>query len=192
MRSEAVNILGKIVILRSIEPSDMDLMREMMNDPLIEKMVVGWAWPVSSHSQEQWYNNSSNNGIDFRFVIEFDGKAVGIVNLTNIDWKNRKATTAIKLHMSCPKRKGIGTDAVLAIERYAFEELQFNRLESSILAYNIPSEKLHLKCGWKIEGMQRSSIYKNNEFHDLKIVGLLKKDYLDFIEKTNYWEVILC
>ncbi len=183
-----MNIYGKRVILRAFELRDMDILREMFNDPTIEQMVVGWAWPVSEFSQEQWFRQSSNNGRDYRFIIEYEGKAVGSVNLTNIDWKDRKATTAIKLHESCPKQKGIGTDAVMALQRYAFETLQLHRLEGSWLEYNKASENLHLKCGWVIEGIQRQAIYKDGKYHDLKVVGLLREDYLKMVENNKYWE----
>lgn len=183
-----MNIFGKFVVLRAIEQSDMSMMREMMNDPSIEELVVGWAWPVSEYSQEKWFQTSANNGNDFRFIIEYEGSAVGIVGLVDIDWKNRKAITSIKLHERCPKGKGIGTDSVMALERYAFDQLQLHRLEGAWLDYNIASEKLHLKCGWSIEGIQRKAIYKNGKYHDLKVVGILSDDYYALTQKEHYWD----
>lgn len=159
-----------------------------MNDPSIEEMIVGWAWPVSEYSQEKWFQNSGYNGKDFRFIIEYEGDAVGIVGLVDVDWKNRKATTSIKLHMSCPKGRGIGTDSVMALERYVFDQLQLHRLEGSWLDYNTASEKLHLKCGWAVEGIQRKAIYKNGIYHDLKVVGILSEDYHALIRKGHYWD----
>ena len=90
-----------------------------------------------------------NDRNDFRFVIETseDG-AVGIATLTGIDWKNRTATHGIKLANQENRSRGIGTDTVLAIMRYAFEELGLHRLESSIFPENVASRKLYSKCGW--------------------------------------------
>lgn len=183
-----MNIYGKSVVLRAFELRDMELLREMMNDPSIEQMVVGWAWPISEFSQEQWFRQLSNNGKDFRFIIEYEGKAVGSTSLTDVDWKNRKAYTGIKLHSSSPKQKGIGTDAVMALQRYAFDQLQLQRLEGSWLDYNKPSENLYLKCGWVIEGIQRQAIYKDGKYHDLKVVGLLREDYEKMVANSKYWE----
>ena len=49
-----MNIKGKLVTLRAIEMSDEKLLRDMLNDPYIEKMVVGWAYPVSKLQQENY------------------------------------------------------------------------------------------------------------------------------------------
>lgn len=182
-----MNIYGKVIVLRAPELSDMEILRDMMNSPFIEEMVVGWAWPISSYAQEQWFKNQEISSSNQRFIVEYKKVAVGVVGLTGIDWKNRKATTSIKLHSTCPKGIGIGTDAVMSLERYAFEELNLNRLEGSWLPYNTASEKLHKKCGWREEGLQRKAIYKNGKFNDLVIVGCLKEDYENIIQKTNYW-----
>lgn len=64
-------------------------------------------------------------------------KAVGIATLTDIDWKNRKAFHGIKIANSNERHKGIGTDAVMAIMRYAFDELGLNRLDGAWFPDNL-------------------------------------------------------
>ena len=83
-----------------------------------------------------------------------------------------------------PKKIGIGTDGVYATMRYAFEELQLNRLYSSILEYNIASQKLYAKCGWKVEGNYRRSIFKNNAYHDELAIAILRDEYFEW--KANF------
>lgn len=183
-----MNIKGKFVTLRAIEKEDLDLMREMLNNPEIENLVVGWAFPVSKYQQEQWFEKSINDKNNFRFIIEteMDG-ALGIATLTNIDWKNRRATHGIKLANIEKRTKGIGTDTVMAIMKYAFDELQLNRLDGSWFDDNTASKNLYQKCGWKVEGRIRSCIYKNGKYRDLDVVGILKDEYYDLIESNNYW-----
>lgn len=48
-----MNIKGKKVTLRAMEKQDCEMIREMFNDPEIENLVVGWAFPVSSYAQEK-------------------------------------------------------------------------------------------------------------------------------------------
>lgn len=184
-----MDIKGKFVTLRAIEKDDLELMRKMMNDPEIENLVVGWAFPVSKYQQNQWYENNINNNNNLRFIIETpDDGAVGLATLTDIDWKNRKAYHGIKLANQRNRTKGIGTDTVMAIMRYAFNELQLNRLDGNWFESNIASQNLYIKCGWKIEGKQRKSVYKNGEYRDLVVVGVLKEDYENLIKENNYWD----
>lgn len=184
-----MNIKGKIVTLRAIEREDMELLRGMLNDPELEGKVVGWSFPVSKVAQEKWYERTLNDNRNLRFIIttENDG-AIGLATLTNIDWKNRTATHGIKLFKKEVRSKGIGTDTVMSIMRYAFDELQLHKLEGSWLPYNIPSKNMYMKLGWTVEGIKRECIFKNGKYHDLEIVGILKDDYYTILNKTNYWE----
>ena len=47
-----MNIKGKFVTLRAMEKRDCELIRGMFNDPDMENLVVGWAFPVSEFAQE--------------------------------------------------------------------------------------------------------------------------------------------
>lgn len=184
-----MNIKGKIVTLRAIEKTDLELMREMLNDPDMEALVVGWAFPVSKDQQEKWYENNINSQTNLRFIIETsDKEAIGLATLVDIDWKNRKATHGMKLAKTDKRHKGIGTDTVMAIMKYAFNELQLNRLNGSWFEDNLPSKSMYMKCGWKEEGRLREYIYKNGKYKDLITTGILKSDYELLIKKNNYWE----
>ena len=180
-------IRGKMVLLRAIEETDLPILQEMINDPELENCVVGWSWPVSLAGQKAWYLENLKSTTNQRFIIEYENEAMGLIVLSDIDWKNRKATTGIKLSRQCPKGKGIGTDAVMALERYSFNELNLNRLEGSWFPENIASASLHKKCGWKEEGLQRKAIFKNGQYQDLVIVGCLKQDYEEVVSASKYW-----
>lgn len=184
-----MNIYGKKVVLRAMEKTDCEMVRGMFNDPEIEDLVVGWAFPVSQFAQEKWLEAHYGDQINFRFVIETeeDG-AVGIATLTDIDWKNRRATHGIKLANRERRTKGIGTDTVMAIMRYAFDELGLHRLDGSWFDTNAASKGLYKKCGWVEEGIKREYIYKKGEFRDLTVVGILASEYYALIEKNHYWD----
>lgn len=162
---------------------------DMFNDPELEDLVVGWAFPLSIEQQQQWFEKNLSDNRNFRFVIETpeDG-AVGIATLIDIDWKNRRATHGIKLANVERRTKGIGTDAVMAIMRYAFDELGLHRLDGSWFDFNDASKRLYTKCGWKAEGVKREYVYKRGAWRDLTVVGILERDYRVLLEKNHYWE----
>ena len=185
-----MNIYGKKVILRAIEKKDCEMIREMFNSPEIENLVVGWAFPLSEYTQERWFDVHHNEPNNLRFIIETkeDGP-LGIATLTDIDWKNRRATHGIKLAKKENRSKGIGTDTVMAIMRYAFDELGLMRLDGSWFEENIASKNMYTKCGWVVEGVRRKYIYKNGQWRDLSIVGILAEDYYRLITNNNYWNI---
>lgn len=184
-----MNIKGKIVTLRAMEKEDCEMVREMFNDPELESLVVGWAFPVSKYAQEKWFEAHYNDNTSFRFVIETEEEgAIGIATLTDIDWKNRRATHGIKLANRKFRTKGLGTDTVMAIMRYAFDELQLNRLDGSWFDSNVASKGMYTKCGWIVEGRKRQYIFKNGEYRDLDIVGILASEYHKLIKENHYWD----
>lgn len=184
-----MEIKGKFVTLRAAGKQDMQLVCDMFNDPELENYVVGWAFPLSLEQQNAWFEKNMGDQHNFRFIIETqDDGAVGIATLTNIDWKNRHATHGIKLSSKEKRTKGIGTDTVMAIERYVFDELGLHRLNSSRFEFNVGSERLYKKCGWKDEGVQRDFVYKNGEWRNLVVMGLLESDYREIEKKMHYWD----
>ncbi len=175
-----MNIYGEKVILRALEPEDMELLRESVNDPDTEMAVGGWSFPISKNSQRKWYELIDGDERNIRFAIEYEGKFCGISTLTNIDWKNRSAFHGVKLVPSAPKGIGLAFDAVSTTMRYAFEELQLNRLYSTILTTNLPSQKLYEKCGWIIEGTLRQVVFKNNQYINEYAVAILRDEYFNW------------
>ncbi|MBQ8830408.1 MAG: GNAT family N-acetyltransferase [Oscillospiraceae bacterium] len=169
--------------------ADMPMVCDMFNDPFMEKHVVGWAFPLSLEQQMAWFDSHMNDRTNHRFVIETpeDG-AVGIATLTDLDWKNRTATHGIKLASDEKRAKGIGTDTVMAIMRYAFDELGLHRLNSSWFDSNAASKALYTKCGWVEEGVKRSCVFKSGEWLDLTMVGILESDYRALVARNHYWD----
>ncbi|WP_455584553.1 GNAT family N-acetyltransferase [Bacteroides sp.] len=182
---------GKLVTLRPVELEDIEFIREMVNDPWMESLITGWAFPISKKDQQEWYAQFHNSDKQLRYIIEteVDG-AVGFTGLRNIDWKNGNAEgggmrVARKENMS----RGIATDAYMTLLRYAFYELRLNRVGDSVLDYNAASIKMTSKVGFKQEGVERESIYKNGQYYDKILLGILKSDYDKIVEETNYWDV---
>lgn len=185
-----MNIHGKIITLRAMEQDDQELLREMANDSAIEKMIGGYSFPISKIQQQNWFESNINTANNLRFIIETqeDG-AVGFANIVNIDWKNRTAFHGIKIASKKFRSRGIGTDTVMSVMKYAFEELQLNRLDGTIIKYNEASRKLYCdKCGWQVEGIRRHAVFKTNEYHDELMVGILKEEYEDLIKQNKYWD----
>lgn len=150
--------------------------------------MVGWSFPVSMEMQESWYEKSLCDGQNKRFIVEdAAGNAAGVITLLHIDWKNRSADTGIKL-LKASRGKGIGTDALTALTGYAFDELQLHRLNCSWLEGNTASERLHLKCGWRIEGKKKDAVYKNGGYVALVYAGILEVDYRKTVKKPQVGE----
>jgi RimJ/RimL family protein N-acetyltransferase len=184
-----MNIKGKKVVLRAIETEDIELLHRWANDPYIGQMVGGWHFPSSKLDQKKWIESLNLNSLNQRFAIETkDEGLIGTANLVNINWKDKNAHHGMLLGDKEIRGKGYAVDTIMTIMRYSFEELGLNRLDGSIIEYNKASYGVYInKCGWKEEGVARQWYYRNNRHWDKLLVGILKSDYMQLIQETNYW-----
>lgn len=184
-----MNIQGKKVVLRAIEEEDLPLLRKWTNDPEVAQLLGDWNFPVSSQDQKRLLAGLSVDSLHQRFAIENpDIGLIGTANLVDINWKNRNASHSMMIGDTNHRGKGYGRDTIMAIMRYAFEELGLQRLDGSMIEDNEASIATYVdKCNWKVEGRQRNWYFRRNRFWDRVLVGVTKEDYFELLEKENYW-----
>ena len=184
-----MNIFGKKVILRAIEEDDLESFHSWGNDPDLWRLLGGWHFPSSKKSTLDWFQKIQGDQLNLRLAVttEEDG-VVGLANILDIDWKNKHAFHGMMLGNPAVRGKGLGKDTVMAIMRYAFDELGLERLDGSMIEFNDASTALYCgKCGWKEEGRQRNWYYRGGRFWDKIMVGITRNDYKELLDKTNYW-----
>ena len=76
--------------------------------------------------------------------------------------------------------KGLMTEALQEVLRYAFEEVGFHRIEGTHAKQNIGSSRVMEKCGLLYEGTKRDGfrLRSTGEWVDIVVRGILKEDYL--------------
>jgi ribosomal-protein-alanine N-acetyltransferase len=72
----------------------------------------------------------------------------------------------------------IVTEASRAIIKYAFEQLDFHRIEGRCDINNIGSAKTMEKLGMRLEGVLREQLKIQGHFADQKMYAILLTDYL--------------
>jgi RimJ/RimL family protein N-acetyltransferase len=181
-------IVGRRVRFRAIEESDLSTLAAWLNDPDLSHSVVGWSFPVSLTEQQEWYRRSLSDSRNRRWMVEtLEGKAIGLTGLWEIDLRNRHALTALKLGVKSLHGKGYGSDAIMTMGAYAFQEVGLERLWSEILTFNVASYRAYVEhCGWRVEGVLRKHAYRAGEFWDVLRVALLKEEYLALPRAAEY------
>ena len=184
-----MTINGKRVILRAIEREDLPLLWQWSNDPEIQDCLGGWHFPSSTSIMDKWFERIQSDELNQRFAIVTPEQAlIGTANLVDINWKDRNAFHGMLIGDKDNRSKGYGTETVMAIMRYCFEELGLERLDTSIIEYNASSHRWDIgKCGWNEEGRKRNWYWRKNRFWDKLIVGINRSDYFHLIERNNYW-----
>ena len=148
------------VTLRPIEYKDMDMLRELINDPEIASSVVGFGFPVSAVQQKVWFENIYPHENAERFMIEAEGKAVGSLVFDDIDRENRTGEVGYKIARPFQGHR-YASYAVRAVMPYLFDEKGIECIIAYHLDTNDPSKRVLEKAGFIFEGVQRKAVYRN-------------------------------
>jgi RimJ/RimL family protein N-acetyltransferase len=184
-----MNILGKKITLRAIEEEDLPTLHKWANDPSTQDIIGNIHFPSSLNYQKTWLERLQTDKLNQRLAIETpDLGIIGISSIMNIDWRNRHAWHGIVLGDKDIRGKGYGVDTVMTTMRYAFEEMNLERLDGSIIEYNTISYSMYCnKLGWKEEGKKKNYYFRKGKYWDQIIVGITKEDYYILTEKNKYW-----
>jgi RimJ/RimL family protein N-acetyltransferase len=105
-----------------------------------------------------------------------DGTPIGRVVLCDIieGWK----AELWRIYIADPalRGKGYGKQAMLAIMKYAFEDLKLERFYLDHYTGN-PAAGLYLSLGFQYEGVLRRNCRKNGKLYDVHLMSMLKDEY---------------
>ncbi|MDI6787718.1 MAG: UDP-4-amino-4,6-dideoxy-N-acetyl-beta-L-altrosamine N-acetyltransferase [Planctomycetota bacterium] len=172
-------LVGKRIRLRAVEEKDLPKIVEWRNKPEIYQYFYEYE-PLSNAQQKIWFEKFLKNESEKYFIIETTaGKAIGTVGLTHIDWRNRKCEwgrflIGEKKHQG----KGYGKEAVALILKYVFEHLNMHKLYCDLFASNQKVISLYKSSGFEIEGTLRKHVFKNGDYQDVVMMGMLKEEYI--------------
>ena len=175
-------LTGKKVLLRPVKKSDIQYFLKWFNDPEVTQYLPLYL-PMTELAEEKWIEElgTARARSTAMFVIEAiesdTSKPIGSLGLDNISPKDHNATFGIAIGEKDYWSKGYGTEAARLLINYGFEQLNLHRINSSAIAFNERSLRLHKRVGFKEEGRQREGIFKNGKFHDHVIFGMLREEW---------------
>ncbi len=171
-------IEGKLTRLRAVEPGDLERDYFWMNDPEIQRTLQN-RYPLSTAEQRRWVEGTSASGPDdFLFAIETrDGIHIGNIGLHRLDQVARIAELGIMVGEREYLGRGYGTDAIIALLRWGFRELNLHRVWLRVYDFNERGRRSYLKVGFREEGRLRQHHYAQGEHHDAILMGILRGEF---------------
>ncbi len=173
-------LLGKLTRLRPVQEGDFHRYCTWLSDAEILRSYMGTISNLSNlHLKElfQWISQSPPNHFEFAIEELESNKHIGNCMLRNIDWRVRNSLIGLYIGDKKYWGKGLGSDALRSLFAYGFDELNLNRISSTIFSNNLRSIKMCLKCGFKEEGTLRESQFTNGRYVDELLVAILRSDY---------------
>ena len=170
---------GKKVRIRALRKKDLGEIMKWINDYEVTRTLASFLYPTSQEEEIKWLENTLQpNDRNKAFVIETKkGEYLGHIGLHRIDWKNRNAEVGIVIGKKKHWNKGYGTDAMMTILDFAFNRMNLHKIYLRVFDFNKGAIRSYEKCGFKKEGLLREIFYNEGKYHNLVMMGILKKEY---------------
>ena len=176
-----IRLDGQQIYLAALEREDCrTLYREDEYDfeHLTDRLHIG----QSVESADKWYeeiqNLMENTHIRLGIFLREDGHVIGQIALQNLDWPNRACFLGYGLSRLCYRGHGYATEAAKLILGYGFRNLGLYRVSATTSDANVASQRVLEKCGFTLEGRDRSVQEFGGRRHDRLRYGLLREEFV--------------
>ncbi|MCF3177660.1 GNAT family N-acetyltransferase [Streptomyces sioyaensis] len=156
-----ISISTDRLVLRPLEEADVPSLADMMNDELVAAWTAA-PQPYTPAAARTWVaeyapaERTAGRGVDFAVTEFLTQRLVGVVQLTNTDWRLR-STELSYIVASWARGEGYASEAALATAQWVFHDQKFERLELRTAAGNTASQQVAQKIGCISEGVLRNA-----------------------------------
>ncbi|PUV21778.1 GNAT family N-acetyltransferase [Sphingobacterium athyrii] len=136
------------LLLKTVELPDLQNMHNLRTNPQIAK-YIGRDLNKSLEETRQFIEMVRKNKFYFTIKTIDKNEFVGTITLWNIDWSKKYAELGYEL-LPQFQGKGLMSEAVKALLKYAFHEMGIEAIEAYTHRENIASKKLLERLGFKL------------------------------------------
>lgn len=171
------DIIGKgSFYLRDVRVDDKEAIYQWRNSPDVARYMYT-DHHITEVEHEHWFQNALKDPRRKYWIIMYDREAIGLVNLYDIDEKNRRCFWAFYISSQNVRGKGTGSFVEYQIMKYVFEDLEYNKLCCEVLSFNQSVIDMHKSFGFREEGIYRQHMLKNGKYADVVALAMLKSEW---------------
>lgn len=170
---------GKNIILRALEPADVDLLYDWENDTKLWHLS-NTVTPFSRFMLEQYVMSASNDiftAKQLRLMIDKIGskskESIGSIDLFDFDPVQKRAGIGIMI-VEQEREKGYASEALKILIDYCFGVLELHQVYCNISKNNSASVNLFTKAGFEITGLKKDWVNSQQGWVDEYFLQLIK------------------
>ncbi len=169
-------IAGEHVILRAFEREDAERCYRWMNDPSIVRTLKS-RYPIAFSGEAEWLERAMiPSATERHFAIERkdDRAHIGNASIDEIDWVSRTASFGLFIGEPGAWNRGFGSDAIHTLVRFAFDEMNLQKLRIHVFDYNERAKHVLLSRGFVQEGKLAREFFREGAYHDIVILSIFR------------------
>ena len=152
-----------------------------LNDPEVTAWTLIGDFPLTRLAEQEFFDRVARpSDTEVVFAIELLGNPeehVGVCGIHNISYRHGAGTIGLIIGRPQLWRRGLGTDVIAVLTRYAFEAASLRLLLSEAMSDNIGSIKAQTKCGYCEIGRIPGRYWKRGAYRDSILFALTREDW---------------
>jgi len=152
----------------------------LMNDPSVARGTLHIPYPYTERHAREWVRKTSRERaagrlLNLSILRRSDGALLGGVGLHQFAEESARAEVGYWLGREY-RGNGYASEATDLLTRTAFARLGLHRVEARVYAFNVPSRRLALRCGFRYEGRLRDEVRKDGRWLSTLLFARLSTD----------------
>ncbi len=175
---------GELVRLSAFDPEELGKAYAIWNrDSEFKRMLDTSARLHSAKSTIDFFKKMVDEATpeNHLFAIRAleDNRLLGDIDIDVVSgWIGRNAFVGIGIGNRNDWGKGYGTDAMKVMLRYAFTEVNLDRVTLTVFEYNPRAIRSYEKAGFRHEGRMRGGLLKDGKRWDMLYMGILRDEWI--------------
>jgi len=114
-------------------------------------------------------------------MICFRNRIVGVIGFNGLDHQNRSCTIGYWIGQEF-QGKGITSESTKRLIKYAFNELEMNRVAIDAATKNVKSKAIPERLGFRLEGVAREIEWLYDHFVDITRYAITRNEWSELAE----------
>jgi RimJ/RimL family protein N-acetyltransferase len=172
-------LTGERVILRPMSLKDAEPFYTSLDDDEGNRLT-GTHQSFTFEQIKSW--TASRQATDDRLDLSIIDRATGVWvgELAVNDWDEDNHSCGFRIAIGPNGRnRGLGSEATRLIVDYVFKQLPINRIALEVFAFNPRAIHVYERCGFTREGVIRSALYWDGEYHDAILMSILRDEWIE-------------
>jgi RimJ/RimL family protein N-acetyltransferase len=175
--AEKPTLTGRLVELRPMTAADADAIHDVVTDPDARRLT-GTHRTFSREEIATWTasRGDADDRLDLVIVDRASGAVVGEVVIN--DWDADNLSCGFRIGIGPAGRdRGLGSEATRLVIDHVFASTAAQRVELEVYAFNERASHVYEKVGFRREGVRRSALRWDGEFHDAVVMAVLRPEW---------------
>lgn len=172
-----------MITIRRARPEDVDFLTALVTHEDVEPFLAAVRAKGRDELRAEIQRSVAEPEAFGVFLIEVDGERAGTMRFERVNIRSRIANLGgLAVHPDFRGAKVADTAARL-FQRHLFDDLGFHRLQMEVYGFNERAMRHAERSGFLREGVRRKAYWRNDEWVDGVLYGLVAEDRESSIEK---------